>query len=232
MVGLVARMTSSTLPESTRDRRFEMRSCSGPMPCRGEIAPWSTWKTPLKCLVFSIAAMLVGSSTTQTRRWLRVALVQYTQGSTSVMLLHTEQRRRLALTSRTATARASASSSLERRMWKARRWALFAPTPGSFFSSSIRRDMGSANLDMKVGSQSVFGSVYSNSYECLPSGAMMMFILPLIPASCPVPESGATLMDRLGEFLVMMPVWWREKAPDFFSPDEVSSVPVKVSMAT
>src|SRR5438309_11992232 len=64
------------------------------------------------------------------------------------MLLQIEQRRRLALTSRTAMARASASSSLERRMWKARRCALFAPTPGSFFSSSIRRDMGSANLDM------------------------------------------------------------------------------------
>ena len=28
-------------------------------------------ETPLKCFVFSIAAMLVGSSTTQTRRWLR-----------------------------------------------------------------------------------------------------------------------------------------------------------------
>ncbi len=52
--------------------RFEMRSCSGPMPCSGEIAPCRTWKTPLKCLVFSMAAMLVGSSTTQTRRWLRV----------------------------------------------------------------------------------------------------------------------------------------------------------------
>src|ERR1700739_2709927 len=64
------------------------------------------------------------------------------------MLLQTEQRRRVALTSRRAAARAAASSSLERRMWKARRWALFAPTPGSFFSSSIRRDMGSANLDM------------------------------------------------------------------------------------
>src|SRR6266498_840168 len=64
------------------------------------------------------------------------------------MLLQTEQRRRLAFTSRTAVASASASSSLERRMWKARRWALLAPTPGSFFSSSMRRDMGSANLDM------------------------------------------------------------------------------------
>ena len=37
-------------------------------------------------------------------------------GSTSVMLLQTEHSRRLALTSRTAAARASASSSLARRM--------------------------------------------------------------------------------------------------------------------
>src|SRR5215472_3936880 len=71
-------------------------------------------------------------------------------GSTSVMLLHTEHRPRLALTSRTAAASASASSSLERRMWNARRWALLVPTPGSFLSSSIRRDMGSANLDMRI----------------------------------------------------------------------------------
>src|SRR5579862_921681 len=65
------------------------------------------------------------------------------------MLLQTEQRRRLALTSRTAAASDSASSSLERRMWKARRCALFVPTPGSFFSSSMSRDIGSANLDIK-----------------------------------------------------------------------------------
>src|SRR2546430_12911698 len=92
--------------------------------------------------------MFVGSSTTQTSRWFRVGLVQYTQGSTSVMLLQTEHRRRLALTSRTAAASASASSSLARRMWKAKRCALLLPTPGSFFSSSIRRDIGSANFDI------------------------------------------------------------------------------------
>src|SRR6266436_7042328 len=95
-----------------------------------------------------MAAMLVGSSTTHTRRWLRVGLEQYTQGSTSVMLLQTEQRRRLALTSRTAVASKSASSSLERRMWKARRCALLLPIPGSFFNSSMSRVIGSANLDI------------------------------------------------------------------------------------
>src|SRR5215469_9845218 len=65
------------------------------------------------------------------------------------MLLHTEQRRNLALTSRTAAASASASCSLERRIWNASLCALLAPTPGSFLSSSIRRDMGSANLDIR-----------------------------------------------------------------------------------
>src|SRR5205807_7480997 len=96
-----------------------------------------------------MAAILVGSSTTQTRRWLRVGLLQYTQGSTSVMLLQIEHRRRLAFTSRTAAANASASSSLARRIWKASRCALLLPTPGSFFNSSISRVIGSANLDMR-----------------------------------------------------------------------------------
>ena len=42
-VGLVATITSSTLPVSTRVIRFAMRNCSGPMPCSGEIDPWRTW---------------------------------------------------------------------------------------------------------------------------------------------------------------------------------------------
>src|SRR5712692_1467630 len=63
------------------------------------------------------------------------------------MLLQMEHSRRLALTSRTAAARASASWSLERRMWNASRCALLVPIPGSFFSSSISRAIGSANLD-------------------------------------------------------------------------------------
>jgi hypothetical protein len=32
-------------------------------------------------------------------------------------------------------------------MWKANRWALLLPTPGSFFNSSINRVIGSANFD-------------------------------------------------------------------------------------
>src|SRR5512143_2828170 len=98
-----------------------------------------------------MAEIFVGSSTTQTMRWLRVALEQYTQGSTSVMLLHTEQRRSASLIWRMAAASASASSSVERRMWKAKRWALLVPTPGSFFSSSIKRAIGSAKRDIGIG---------------------------------------------------------------------------------
>src|SRR5713101_6770216 len=65
------------------------------------------------------------------------------------MLLQMEHSRRLALTSRTAVARASASSSVARRMWKASRCAVLLPMPGSFFSSSISRAIGSANLDIE-----------------------------------------------------------------------------------
>src|SRR5258705_5475790 len=65
------------------------------------------------------------------------------------MLLQMEQGRRLALTSRTAVASASASPSLERKIWKARRCALLLPTPGSFFNSSMSRVIGSANLDIE-----------------------------------------------------------------------------------
>src|SRR5512146_1570043 len=69
------------------------------------------------------------------------------------MLLHTEQRCRLAFTSRMASAKPIASSSGERRMKKASRCALLLPTPGSFFSSSMRRAIGSANFAMISGSE-------------------------------------------------------------------------------
>ena len=71
---------------------------------------------PIVLAGFLMEAMLVGSSTTHTMRWLRTGFAQYTQGSTSVMLLHNEHSRKLAFTSRTAAARASASSSLARRI--------------------------------------------------------------------------------------------------------------------
>src|SRR5262249_32984315 len=44
--------------------------------------------------------------------------------------------------------------------------------------------------------QTLYGSLYSNSYECFPSGSIIIFNLPEIPASSPVPESGTTLIDK------------------------------------
>ena len=42
-VGLVARMTSSMPPCSTREIRLAVRSWSGPTPWSGESVPWRTW---------------------------------------------------------------------------------------------------------------------------------------------------------------------------------------------
>jgi hypothetical protein len=61
-----------------------------------------------------------------------------------VTLLQMEHRHRLAFSPRTASASAAASSSVERRIWKAKRCALLAPTPGSFFNSSMSLAIGSA----------------------------------------------------------------------------------------
>ena len=66
------------------------------------------------------------------------------------MLLQTEQRRRLALTSRTAVARRfgvfiAGAEDVEGEALRA-----LCANAGSFFSSSIRRDMGSANLDIGI----------------------------------------------------------------------------------
>jgi len=63
-----------------------------------------------------MAMMLCGSSTTQMVLRLRVELEQYRHGSTSVMLLHTEQIRMFSLALRIASASASALSCSVRRM--------------------------------------------------------------------------------------------------------------------
>ncbi len=65
MLGLVARITSVTPSASTRASSSFTRSCSGPMPSMGEIAPWSTWYRPANSWVRSTATMSRGSSTTQ-----------------------------------------------------------------------------------------------------------------------------------------------------------------------
>src|SRR5947209_10359151 len=85
-----------------------------------------------------------GSSTTQMRSGSRRSSVQMRQRGPSARLKHTSQRPIRSLTSRMAWARANASSSPTRRMWKARRWAVRPPTPGRRESSVINRWTGGA----------------------------------------------------------------------------------------
>src|SRR5205085_6663353 len=90
-LGLVARIISSMPPSAARASRLLIFSSSGPIPCSGDSAPISTWYTPLKSRVFSMAVTFCGSSTTQISLWLRLSDAQYMQGSTSVVLLQIEQ---------------------------------------------------------------------------------------------------------------------------------------------
>src|SRR5260221_7356567 len=53
---------------------------------------------------------------------------------------------------------AVASSALERRIWNPSRCADLLPTPGSFFSSSMRRAIGSAKRDIGGSGDLVIGS--------------------------------------------------------------------------
>src|SRR5258708_1790238 len=55
-------------------------------------------------------------------------------------------------------------------------------------------------------------SVYSNSYECLPS-AILIVSVPASPASSPVPESGTTLTISCGSPRVIVPLCWSTKLP-------------------
>src|SRR5947209_20450168 len=57
--------------------------------------------------------------------------------------MHVEQRRILSLTSTSACARSRAYSPGARKMWNARRDAVFSPMPGSLASSRIKREIGS-----------------------------------------------------------------------------------------
>ena len=74
----------------------------------------------------------------------RRASSQIVQRGPSARLKQISQGRMSALTSRIASERALASSSVLRRMWKARRCAVRAPMPGSRPSSVMRRWTGGA----------------------------------------------------------------------------------------
>src|ERR671937_1865900 len=79
-----------------------------------------------------------GSSTTQITLRSRRASWQLVHSGPSARLKHSRQLPMRSLTSRIASASASASSCEERRMKKARRWAVRWPTPGSRASCAIR----------------------------------------------------------------------------------------------
>src|SRR5688572_5027569 len=64
---------------------------------------------------------------------------QVEHGSVSERLQHVEHSRMRAFTSVIAAARSRAYSSGARRMWNARRAAVFSPMPGSFASAWISR---------------------------------------------------------------------------------------------
>ncbi len=72
------------------------------------------------------------------------------QRGPSERLKQTSQSPTFSFTSRIASARANASSSLARRMWKASRCAVRCPIPGSFESSAIRRLIGPAYMRASV----------------------------------------------------------------------------------
>src|ERR687898_1166088 len=85
-----------------------------------------------------IATRSRGSSTTQTRLGSRRESLQMRHRSPSATFQQIRQKWTRALTSVMALARRSASAGSTLRMWKASRWALLGPIPGSRPSSSIR----------------------------------------------------------------------------------------------
>lgn len=88
--------------------------------------------------------MSPGSSTTQMTEASRRSSEQMVQVSPSERLKQTVQKPIFSLTSVIASASASASAGSRRRMWKASRWAVRVPIPGSLLSSVIRRWTGAA----------------------------------------------------------------------------------------
>src|SRR6266700_1341683 len=85
------------------------------------------------------------SSTTQTRPPSRRSLAQYSQSSAVEMLKQRAQKRVFSFTAAIASDRRRASAASAFRMWKARRWAVFGPMPGSRVSASTRSWTGPAN---------------------------------------------------------------------------------------
>src|SRR6185312_2852350 len=85
-----------------------------------------------------MAPMSDASSTTQRMAWSRRGSVQSEQGSCSVRLLHTEQRRTRATSASSAPARRRLCSGFCLSKWYVRRRAVLRPMPGSLDSSAAR----------------------------------------------------------------------------------------------
>src|SRR5437868_10383091 len=66
------------------------------------------------------------------------------QGSCEVRLQQVEHRRTSRSSEVSASARSRAYCGGDSRMWKASRWAVFSPTPGSLASRTVSRAIGSA----------------------------------------------------------------------------------------
>src|ERR1700730_3509988 len=84
-----------------------------------------------------MAITSVASSTTQSRLWSRRGSAQMPHRGPSEMKAQTSQKATPSLSWARARERRSTDALGVRRRWKARRWALLGPTPGSRSSSSM-----------------------------------------------------------------------------------------------
>src|SRR4051794_4477372 len=94
-----------------------------------------------------------GSSTTQMRSASRRSSWQMRQRGSSARLKQISHIPMRSFTSRIASASAFASSASARRMWKASRWAVRCPIPGSLPSSVMRRWTGGAYKRLEAQAQ-------------------------------------------------------------------------------
>src|SRR5665648_865231 len=134
----MARITSVTVPSASLVISWAIRRSSGPTPAIGLMAPPSTWYLPRNSRVRSTATTSFGSSTTQMVASERRGSRQTRQFSSWATLPQMLQNLTRAFTSRSTSASRLTSSGSSASRWKAIRWALLGPIPGSRPSSSIR----------------------------------------------------------------------------------------------
>ena len=137
ILGLVARMTSTTPSGSKRAINSRTRSWSGPIPSMGLIAPPSTWYRPRKPPVRSTATMSRGSSTTHSNVASRRSSAHIVHNSDSDTLKQRSQNRTRTFISLIAAVSRAVSSVGNFMRWKASRWADFGPIPGRRPNSSM-----------------------------------------------------------------------------------------------